>query len=132
MRVFILVAAAPFAASEASAGDWPSDLPECPAASERFYAYPEPAVRAGSEGDVSLKCVLGEGRRFQSCLVESETPQGLNFATAALRAMKCKGQASGRPGSEKRFTVHFRLPGSRDPRPADGITITLQGRWVRD
>jgi TonB family protein len=115
-------------AAEAQGG--PADLPPCPGGGRPARFYPEPALRRSLEGEVGLKCRVGDGRKFDSCAIESETPDGVNFGPSALAMAKCSKFKVGKPGDDVTLPVHFRLPKSRDPRPSGGITVTAIAVWV--
>jgi hypothetical protein len=87
-------------------------------------------VRRALEGEAILNCVLGDGGRYETCTLVSETPVGVNFGTAATAMARCATGVAGQPGETVKLPVHFRLPGTGTPTPNGGITVTALGRWV--
>lgn len=87
-------------------------------------------MRSALEGEVVLNCVLGDGGRYETCALVSETPEGVNFGTAAIAMARCATRVAGQSGEMVKLPVHFRLPGTGTATPATGITATAVGRWV--
>lgn len=121
ITIFLLLAAS-------TLQNWPEGLPGCASSTEGTSFYPRAALEKGLEGEVILRCIVGPGSRFRRCSVASETPDGVGFGVAALGMAKCEGdgKVAGSVGSLRILPVHFRLPGSADPHPGGGITVTSQ------
>lgn len=87
---------------------------ERPSAADLERLAPAEARLARVEGRVTLECMVMRSGRLQSCVVKSETPAGMGFAAAALRAaplyrLAAKSADVDVEGSQIAFTLRFRF-----------------------
>ena len=88
-----------------------------PNADEVAQYYPPRASDLGKEGSAQITCTVTAKGTVENCMIDSETPDGLGFGSAALklsRLFKMKPQTQdGQPveGAKVTIPLSFKLAG---------------------
>lgn len=132
---------------------------ERPSPADLERLAPADARQSRTEGRATLECMVMRSGRLQSCAIKSETPAGMGFGAAALRAVPlyrliAKSSNVDVEGSQIAFTVRFSFadpttaaapttaqtlpaaPAARPAAPASGLPpeiarLTPPGRLMR-
>jgi protein TonB len=78
-------------------------------------AYPKPALAAAVSGQAVVECKGASGKKFATCTVVGETPDGQGFGDAALELrarilIKPPPASAASTGHTLRLTVTFHAP----------------------
>jgi len=80
-----------------------------PLAITRFIDYPARALEQGVSGGATIRCKVGMDASLTDCTIVTETPPGVGFGRAALRAAPLQPIPADSPliGRDVYFSVNF-------------------------